>query len=992
MRNFKYALYVGIVLSVFLHKELFSFYRWDVLPIRAFMVGILIVGSFFLLKNIKTILQPATFKQYLTDPFLVSLILLWVVRGASLVFSWNITASILLYGFFTASVFLVFFMYIFLRNNQIDTLGYIKFFVIIVFGLTIFGYFQIGLYLTTGKIIGALWNIPGNIPRVGTTFWDVNHFASLLAAFIPIAGVLFLTDKKIKHKVFYFLVVVSLGVTLFLTNSRTSWILLAIAALFFVIGLLVKWKGFKGILLLVLFFIVIAVPMVNEYNIKSSPFRARIKQYFHYRMDSFDSHFMLLTGAFQIFEQYPVLGGGYGSFFEHFSKTKIAPTFFGRDPAALNTRVPAHTIWGELLSETGVLGLTAFVLLCMSLIGLLIYNFSNNETKQEKLLNLSMASVIIGWLVAGIFYSYNSEFFWLTWGLFYLYGLNSLGRGKSFAEVLSFYTKSVATYVIGILVIAAFLIFVNLGTNHLIPWDEAIYAKIAKNMVVDNNYVVQTWQSGKVWYEKPPLYMWVMSGLMNGLGFNSWAARLPSAIFGLLTVLVTFVFANKLFGKTVGFISAFVLVTTTQFLYYSRAAMLDVTATFFITSALYFYYTSVYNLSVKLPALAGSYEQYRNREARITANWLRELPVVDKESLKRLFISGLLIGFAVMVKGVIGIVPMLILFGFELVRLLVKDGEKSTNRLYRPIVLLAGLLIVALPWHLEMYRRFGSPFLSNYIGYHVWDRATSAIEDKGRPFFWYITVIKVSMRTWFVVLIPALVYLISRVVKKEKPLIFLGIWLTVIFLIFSWAKSKLVWYIIPIYPVLAIVVGLFIKKAFDFVFNRLKLKNYSIVKFVFSFGLVVCGLFYLYMVKYLVYTSDLTGPEARLIQAKDAKFEKADVLYADRIELPLLLFYTDGLFKVVDFRPDVKDRVPSVSYSEPLVLLTKKGRFSETVVGKNYAPVVLAEDGDYILWYFQSGLEKDSDALAEMRKRSDEINLNPLFQAEFDKLQIDIVK
>ena len=37
----------------------------------------------------------------------------------------------------------------------------------------------------------------------------------------------------------------------------------------------------------------------------------------------------------------------------------------------------------------------------------------------------------------------------------------------------------------------------------------------------------------------------------------------------------------------------------------------------------------VYNSSVKLPALAGRYKPYRAREARITANHLRKLVVVD---------------------------------------------------------------------------------------------------------------------------------------------------------------------------------------------------------------------------------------------------------------------------------------------------------------------------------------------------------------------------
>ncbi|GIW69595.1 MAG: hypothetical protein KatS3mg101_0342 [Patescibacteria group bacterium] len=41
LRDFDFAVYVMLLLSIFLHKELFSFYRWDLLPIRAFMLALL---------------------------------------------------------------------------------------------------------------------------------------------------------------------------------------------------------------------------------------------------------------------------------------------------------------------------------------------------------------------------------------------------------------------------------------------------------------------------------------------------------------------------------------------------------------------------------------------------------------------------------------------------------------------------------------------------------------------------------------------------------------------------------------------------------------------------------------------------------------------------------------------------------------------------------------------------------------------------------------
>jgi len=153
-------------------------------------------------------------------------------------------------------------------------------------------------------------------------------------------------------------------------------------------------------------------------------------------MDSFDSHMLLLTGAFQVFEKYPVLGGGYGSFFEHFSKTDIAPVYFGRDPAALNTRVPAHTIWGELLSETGILGFLSFVSFCIFTLAPLVFIGLKTKEKKEYLTGSVMFSVLIGWLTAGIFYSYNSEFFWIIFLLFSSWGIGTLVKYTKVADII----------------------------------------------------------------------------------------------------------------------------------------------------------------------------------------------------------------------------------------------------------------------------------------------------------------------------------------------------------------------------------------------------------------------------------------------------------------------------------------------------------------------------------------------------------------------------
>jgi len=954
LKNFKIALYLLLVLSVLLHKELFSFYRWDLMPIRSFMVGLLCVGVthiFIWLFNTPKKKKLESL-NVLKDPFILLVLLLWVVRGVSMFFSLNLQASLLLYGFFTTIVFLVVYLINYFKNNPNDVLKYLKFYIYITFGLTLFGYFQYVLYQTTGVIVGAFWNIPGNIARVGATFWDVNHYGVLLAALLPITGILFLNESFGKKKILYGIMSISLLVTLFLTNSRSAWIMEGVAGLVFAIIFLIKKFGYKSLAYLLAIILILSTTFAFEYSKKDGLMRAKVKQYFHYRMDSFDSHMLLLTGAIQIFEKYPVLGGGYGGFFEHFSQTKIAPVFFGRDPAAFSTRLPAHTMWGELLAETGIIGFSVWLLFSLLVLTVLIKAAFTSKDNFTFMLSSSMASIVIGWFVAGIFYSYNSEFFWIVFCLFFSYGISVIKGTYNLNSLVGYLTQSKVFLPLVLLGISALLIFGGLGNTHLIPWDEAIYAKISKNMVINNEYISMEWKKGLIWYEKPPLYMWLMAFSMKFLGFTSIAAKLPSAIFGFFTVVVLYLFGKKLFNRTAGFISAFSLLTTLHFLYYARQSMTDITNVFFITLALYLYWLAKENNKVKY--------------------WL---------------FSGLSIGLAVMTKGVIGFIPFAIIGLYELFLLISKQQVITTKLFKNYLVLFFTSVLVFLPWHLEMYRRFGMPFINSYLGYHVIARATEAIEDKGQPWWWYFIAIKVSMRIWFVALVLGLPWFLyntfginikwinkltntnnKRDFKKINKFVFLFLGSLFTFTFFSIAKSKLVWYIIPLYPLLSLIIGAFSEHLLSFVMLKVKLLNNNVFKFMAIFSISMFSLVYVFYNSNLYYPSDLTGSQSRLMALKDAKLGTTSRVFLDRIELPIAMFYTDSPFEVIDYQPQ-KGRTPEVLYEEDMIVIGKRGRYELEIPGMVAGKKLIGEDGDWVLWYYESAYETDKSILNSITKQ-----------------------
>jgi 4-amino-4-deoxy-L-arabinose transferase-like glycosyltransferase len=527
-----------------------------------------------------------------------------------------------------------------------------------------------------------------------------------------------------------------------------------------------------------------------------------------------------------------------------------------------------------------------------------------------------MSSAVFGWYLAGIFYSYNSEFFWILIFAYFIWSVGTIGKNWLKKVINYFFSKSGILLSI-IATVSALLIFMGLGNNHLIPWDEAIYSKVAKNMVMTNEYIIPHWDSLiKGWFEKPPLYMWMMSGFMKIIGFNSWAARLPSAIFGFATVVLVYIMGKKFFNKTTAFISSLTLTTTVQFLYYSRASMLDVTATFFITLALYLYWQAK-----------------------------------KSERIYMWVLSGISTGLAVMTKGFVGLLPFLVIGLYEIYLYLFYKQKISRKLVFNYLLTFLSFLMIALPWHLTIHKMFGNEFLDKYFFYHVWDRATTAIEDKGNPFFWYVIVLKVSMRIWFVILLGALPFALFRSFRKDKKYIFLSIWAISIFLFFSIAKSKLVWYITPIYPVLSLLVGNFSERVLDLVMGRIKSLNNIGFKFLSLYLLLSFSLFYLFLNREMVYTSDLNGPQAKLLMLKDDIFGKESMVYLDRMEIPTPLFYSDGPFITLDVDVSKEEKVPVVSNDKPLIFISKKGRYKEYVPGYTKKSKVIKEYDPWVLWY-----------------------------------------
>ncbi len=329
-----------------------------------------------------------------------------------------------------------------------------------------------------------------------------------------------------------------------------------------------------------------------------------------------------------------------------------------------------------------------------------------------------------------------------------------------------------------LLVFCFVLYFLNLGLWDLWNPDEPRYAQVAREMVNGGDWILMHF-NGKIYGDKPPLFFWMiaLSSYLWG-GFTSFSARFPSAFFGTLTVLLTFLIGKGLYSSRMGFLSGFVLATSLEFTYLSTRANIDTTLTFFTTASLLCFFQWY---------LWSKEEKSRNKK------------------IKDLSIYGLYIGMALatLAKGPVGfILPLFV----SLIYLIVQRDWKGI----RGMRILTGMLLfvaIVLSWYLPAVFSGGKAYLQETLFKHTVDAYVKGWTHV-RPIYYYFYNFPVDFLPWVFFLPAAIVYGYSReMMEKRREFFFLLIWFAVIFLFFSLSKGKRAIYLLPLYPAASLMVG-----------------------------------------------------------------------------------------------------------------------------------------------------------------------------------------
>src|SRR5688572_7883158 len=140
-------------------------------------------------------------------------------------------------------------------------------------------------------------------------------------------------------------------------------------------------------------------------------------------------------------------------------------------------------------------------------------------------------------------------------------------------------------HVILLLAICALTFFVNLGGPRLWDRDEPRNAGCAREMLQRSDLIVPTF-NGELRGQKPVLLYWCLMAAYSAFGDNEFAARLPSALCAIGTVICTYLMGRRLFGPQAGVWAGIAIGTSLMFGMAGRAATPDSLLIFCTTLAM----------------------------------------------------------------------------------------------------------------------------------------------------------------------------------------------------------------------------------------------------------------------------------------------------------------------------------------------------------------------------------------------------------------------
>ena len=331
-----------------------------------------------------------------------------------------------------------------------------------------------------------------------------------------------------------------------------------------------------------------------------------------------------------------------------------------------------------------------------------------------------------------------------------------------------------------VLIVLYVCLFSGLGAIGLVGPDEPRYAAIARAMAETHDWITpRLW--GTPWFEKPVLYYWAAGIAMKIFGVSEFAARLPSAMAGLLAVVAVAWTALRSYGLGAAWYSLLMLPTSVAMIGFSRAAGPDMLFAGLLTAAM---------------AVAV------------------EMLQTQRPSAFQRIAFGFFLGAAVLAKGPAAVI---LAGGATLVWAAISRKWLAPFRFLHPLVV-AVFCATALPWYVLCALR-NPDFLRVFIWQHNFERYATPIFEHRQPVWFYGYILLLAVLPWIAFFFGALFRAAVRLKQRaaiESVDLFFVCWAVFPILFFTLSQSKLPSYILPAIPPLFLLLGRWVSESIVF--------------------------------------------------------------------------------------------------------------------------------------------------------------------------------
>lgn len=333
--------------------------------------------------------------------------------------------------------------------------------------------------------------------------------------------------------------------------------------------------------------------------------------------------------------------------------------------------------------------------------------------------------------------------------------------------------RSISLYMVLLILISSLFFFVGLGTPGLTDRDEASFSEATREMIDSGDWLTPR-LNGNIRFDKPILIYYIMAVSFKLFGISEWAARLHSAVFATMLLLVTFLFVRRHLPERVAFMSSVILGSNLLIVILGRAATTDMALNLTTTCALLLFFEGT-------------------------------------QGHRRLYLAIYpLLALGFLIKGPVAVA---IFLSAAIPYLLLTRKLRLFLREAYPIWGVIAFTAIALPWFAIMWTIHGTEYTDAARAFTL-GRYFSTIGGHGGTIFFYIPVLLITFFPW-VVWLPSSLWRVFRAKGKAAGptetasffLLFAAVWMVGGLIFFSISQTRMAHYIAPLYPAAAILVA-----------------------------------------------------------------------------------------------------------------------------------------------------------------------------------------